>query len=73
MVGDKQVARQLSELMLEYGAKLNDSIVLVMENCPEAEFERYRTAAAKVLAEMLLEIMNPLYAEHPDLKPVGLH
>lgn len=72
MVGNKHIAKQISDLMLEYGAKLDNSIVLVMENCPEAEFERYRLATAKVLAEMLLEIMNPLYAEHPDLKPAGL-
>lgn len=32
----------------------------------------YRLAVAKVLGEMLLEVMNPLYAEHPDLKCAGL-
>jgi len=25
-----------------------------------------------VMGEMLLEVMNPLYREHPDLKPAGL-
>lgn len=25
-----------------------------------------------VMADMLLEIMNPLYAKHPKLKPPGL-
>lgn len=72
MIGNEQVAKQISELMLEYGAKLDASIALVMESCPEDEFKRYRLAAGKVLGEMLLEIMNPLYAKHPDLKPAGL-
>ncbi|WP_266160231.1 hypothetical protein [Dyella silvatica] len=72
MIGNEQVAKQISELMLEYGARLDESIILVMENCPEDEFKRYRMAAGRILGEMLLEIMNPLYAKHPDLKPAGL-
>jgi len=24
------------------------------------------------MAEMLLEVLNPLYAEHPSLKPAGM-
>lgn len=73
MIGNDGVAKAVSDLMLEYSEKLNDSIILVMENCPEDEFKRYRLAAAKVLGEMLLEVMNPLYARHPELKPAGLH
>ncbi|GAB3787876.1 hypothetical protein [Dyella agri] len=72
MIGNDDVAKAVSGLMIEYSEKLNDSIVLVMENCPEDEFKRYRLAAAKVLGEMLLEVMNPLYARHPELKPAGL-
>lgn len=73
MIGNDDVAKVVSDLMLEYSEKLNDSIILVMENCPEDEFKRYRLAAAKVLGEMLLEVMNPLYVRHPELKPAGLH
>ena len=73
MIGNDDVAKVVSDLMLEYSEKLNDSIILVMKNCPEDEFKRYRLAAAKVLGEMLLEVMNPLYARHPELKPAGLN
>jgi hypothetical protein len=38
MVGNKRVAEQISELMLEYSVKLNEALILVMENCPEDEF-----------------------------------
>jgi hypothetical protein len=58
--------------MIEFSMRIDSSILSVQENCPPEEFKTYRLAAAKVLGEMLLEVMNPLYAEHPDLKPSGL-
>ena len=69
---NKDIAAQISALMLEYGAKLDESVRLVMEACPENQFLAYRAAVGKVMGEMLTEIMNPLYEEHPDLKPEGL-
>lgn len=58
--------------MIEFSVRIDRSILTVQENCSPEEFKTYRLAAAKVLGEMLLEVMNPLYAEHPDLKPSGL-
>ncbi len=58
--------------MVEYSAALNDSIILVKEQCSEEEFLNYRRAVAYIMGEMLIRIMHPLYAEHPDLKPEGL-
>jgi hypothetical protein len=72
MIKDKLIAGRISKLMLEFGGRLDDSIVTVRDGCSDAEFHAYRLAVGKVLAEMLLEVMNPLYREHPDLKPVGL-
>ena len=66
------MAQQISELMLEYSERINESILLVQQKCSHEEFKAYRLAAAKVMGEMLLEVMNPLYREHPDLKPEGL-
>ncbi|WP_342378155.1 hypothetical protein NVS55_02310 [Myxococcus stipitatus] len=42
------------------------------ENETEDEFLRYRDAVSKLLSTMLLEIMNPLYSEPPELKPKEL-
>lgn len=72
MIKDKEVAMRVSELMLEFGAKLNESLALAKERCSEAEFKAYRTVVGKLMGEMLLEVMNPLYASHPDLKPKEL-
>jgi len=72
LIKDKSVAQQISELMLEYSERINESIRLVQDKCSLEEFKTYRLAAAKVMGEMFLEVMNPLYREHPDLKPEGL-
>jgi hypothetical protein len=57
--------------MVEFSVRIDRSILTVQENCSPEEFKVYRLAAAKVLGEMLLEVMNPLYAVHPYLKPEG--
>jgi hypothetical protein len=68
----KTTAKALSELMLSIGASLDASISAVQSTESDAEFRKYRDSVSKILTTMLLEIMNPLYAEHPDLKPPQL-
>lgn len=72
MIKDPLVAQQVSDLMIEFQGRLNDSIIAVQENCSSEEFKAYRLAAGRVMGEMLLEVMNPLYARHPSLKPPEL-
>ncbi len=72
MLKDSIIAQQVSDLMIEFGERLNDSIIAVQEQCSPEEFNAYRLAVAKIMAEMLLEVMNPLYAQHPSIKPPEL-
>lgn len=69
MIKDKDVAQKISLLMLDIGAHINESIALAKDHCSKEEFEAYRKVAGKVMGEILLEIMNPIYKAHPDLKP----
>jgi hypothetical protein len=69
MIEQKEVAKEVSNLMLDFGSKLDASVALVKERCSVAELEAYRQAVGKIMGEMLLEVMNPLYRKHPDLKP----
>jgi hypothetical protein len=73
MIKNKDVATKVSKLMIEYSAKLNDSIIQVKEQCSEEEFEKYRKAVAYIMGEMLIRVMNPLYIENPELKPDDLY
>ena len=72
MIQEKNVAKEISQLMLEYGAKLDASVALVKEECSVEEFNVYRKAVGKIMGYMLLDVMNPLYEKHPDLKPSEL-
>ena len=69
----KEIANELSQLMLEVAAKLDASIRLVQENCSTEEFQLYRKSVGQIMGIMLTEVMNPIYREHPDLKPRELH
>ena len=41
---------------------------MVQDNCPEAEFFRYRRAVGAIMAE-ILEVINPSTLMHPSLEP----
>jgi len=68
----REIAEEISDLMLEYGAKLNKSLILMKEECEENEYVIYRDATSKLLAIMLIDVMNPIYKDHPGLKPKEL-
>lgn len=66
---DKKVATEVVDLMVEFGDRLNQSVVLVKDNCSHDEFIIYRNAVAKLMGDMLLDVMNPIFKEFPELKP----
>ncbi|MGJ0515072.1 MAG: hypothetical protein ACR65O_04885 [Methylomicrobium sp.] len=72
MIKNEDIAKQISELMLSYGAKLDASVAVVIDKCSNEEAIVYKKAVGKIMGTMLLEIMNPLYKQHPELKPKEL-
>lgn len=72
MIEREDVAAEVSKLMLEFAAKLDASVALVQARCAPEELQVYRRAVGGIMASMLLDVMNPLYLKHPQLKPKGL-
>ena len=72
MISDHALAQEVNACMLECSAKLDALVARAQVVCPESEYPGFRLAIGKVMGEMLLEVMNPLYAQHPDLKPAQL-
>lgn len=72
MIKNIKSASDINVLMLELSDRLDESIRMVQETCGEEDFKIYRRAAGKIMGEILLEVLNPLYEEHPSLKPPGL-
>jgi hypothetical protein len=52
------VGEQISTMMLHFTAEVNESIRVVQGRCSDAEFRSYRSACAKVLGELLLEMRS---------------
>ena len=72
MFKDKEVASEISKLMLALSAQLNGSLIRVQEQCPVSEFEAYRAVVGRLMGEMFFEVMQPIYSQHPELEPPGL-
>lgn len=66
---DKDTAKRVSELLLEASGCLDESVIVVKENCPESEFVAHREAISKVMADLWFYVLRPIYFEHPDLEP----
>lgn len=72
MITDGDIAKQVSESAAAVYRLINDALIAAKEHCPEHEFRRLRDGMGRVLGELLLEVLNPLYRDHPDLAPEGL-
>ena len=68
VIANLDTAKRVSDLMVQITDQLNESVRVVQETCPEAEFVRYRRAAGAIMGEML-EVMNAIYSVHPSFKP----
>lgn len=73
MIREKVVAEKISSLVLQCGRELDESVALVKESCSDEEFSTYRKAIGKIMGELLIEVMNPLYKLHPEIKPPDLY
>jgi pantothenate kinase len=65
----KETAAEVLRIMIDCGGQLNRSVQVVKGSSSNEEFRRYRSIIAKIMTDMLIGIMNPIVAEHPELKP----
>jgi hypothetical protein len=71
MLKNPHVARRISELMLDISSRINESVDSTKSECSAEEHAAYQRAAAKVLSTLQQEVLSPLYAEQPALRPAG--
>jgi hypothetical protein len=72
MIKDQAVAREVSQNALEATRLLNESVHIVRDRCSEAELIEVRRAVGKAMGEILLSLLNPIFKEHPTIKPPEL-
>lgn len=72
MIKNRDIAKQIVDLMLQFGARIDQSVELVQSHGTEEELTLYRRAAGAVMGEMLIEVLNPIFEQHPELTPAQL-
>ena len=72
MINDKEIAREIVRVMLDAGARIDETVALVQERGTPDELAKYRQAAGVVMSDLLFEVMNPIFERHPDLRPPQL-
>ncbi|MCG7200223.1 hypothetical protein MD273_10860 [Marinobacter pelagius] len=66
---NKDDAEKLSILLMQVSGKLDQSVRFVMDHDSKENFEKYRQRIGKVMGELFLEVLQPLWKEHPELLP----
>jgi hypothetical protein len=68
----REAARKIIDLIVRHGAEQNAILTEVRSMCPEDEFQQYKQMIARSMTCMLLDVINPLVEQYPDLKPPAL-
>ena len=72
MIKDKVFAKEVIEMLLDCSGRLDESVARAKEICSEAEFLAYRNAIRDVMGETFDQLLLPIFAVHPELKPKEL-
>ena len=72
MLSNKETAREIEKTLSQCGAALDQSVRLVMDTCPEEEFQAYRRIIGQIMGSMYLDVRQPIHRRFPDLEPEGL-
>jgi hypothetical protein len=69
MITNAETAKKVSALMLDIFHRLDESIVTVRNNCSSEEAAAYQKAVGRVVGPIVMDVLEPLYEQHPTLKP----
>jgi hypothetical protein len=66
---DKELAQVLACILQGCSGLLNHTVWLMKCHGTEEEFLEHRKAVARVMAELGINLLYPIYDEYPDLDP----
>ena len=71
MIGNVESARQISELMFSVSKRLSETLDIARPRFSEEEFHKYAMGTGRILADIMYEVLNPIFAKHPSIEPIG--
>lgn len=63
---------RLMDVVVKNAAEQNAALARIQPMCSENEFSEYRRMIGKSMGAMLFEVINPIVAKYPELKPAQL-
>ena len=64
-----QEAEELSILLMQISGKLDQSVRFVLDKDTNSNFETYRLNVGKIMGELYLDMLRPLWDRYPELLP----
>jgi hypothetical protein len=68
----RNAAKIMMEVAIRNAAEQDAALKEIQPLCTEAEFGEYRRMIGRSMGAMLFEIINPIVAKYPELKPPEL-
>jgi len=68
----QDAAQIILEVVTRNAAEQDAALTKIQSLCTEDEFNEYRRMIGKSMGAMLFEIINPIVAKYPELKPTQL-
>jgi hypothetical protein len=68
----RDAAKIVMELVIRNAAEQDAVLTEIQSLCTEEEFSEYRHMIGKPMGAMLFEIINPIVAKYPELRPPEL-
>jgi hypothetical protein len=65
---NQDIAKLLALTVFQSSSQISGIIPLLKENCSEDEYKPYLVSIASISAEINFQILNKIFAEHPEIK-----
>jgi|HubBroStandDraft_5_1064220.scaffolds.fasta_scaffold1381466_2 hypothetical protein len=65
---ERELAKHLVVTAFRSASMLQELLVLLQGHCDASEYEEYAKSIASISAEISLELLNPIFQKHPDIK-----
>jgi hypothetical protein len=72
MISTNNLASKVSAAGEQFIVSLNVALNTAKDSCSPEEFERFKKAIGTIIGTLEIELLWPLYKQHPDLEPESL-
>jgi len=68
MIVNRDTAKYINTMMLDFSSQISDSVGVVRERCKEDEIREYVKPVSHISA-LIFDVLDMIHSQYPDLKP----